>query len=294
LKERDDYVITISRTGELRGHSIRLSLGSVITCFILILASFTLLILLGVHYHKLWLKSVDYARLEQEIDELNKGQEGIKLSAKQLADQINSLQVTAQKLKVLSGIDEDALGGVGGPRKPADPVLSLSQRDLSKHFRSLDRKRITLHTELRQLQDYYTTREILRAATPSLMPVRGYPSDRFGRRTDPLDGMESFHPGIDISAPRGAKVVATADGLVVFARRRAGYGKLVTIEHKFGISTRYGHLDRFSVEAGQRVKKGDIIGYVGSTGRSTGPHLHYEVLLRSQPLNPLRFFRASL
>ena len=89
-------------------------------------------------------------------------------------------------------------------------------------------------------------------------------------------------------------MVATADGLVVFARRRAGYGKLVTIEHKFGISTRYGHLDRFSVEAGQRVKKGDIIGYVGSTGRSTGPHLHYEVLLRSQPLNPLRFFRASL
>jgi murein DD-endopeptidase MepM/ murein hydrolase activator NlpD len=218
----------------------------------------------------------------------------MKLAAKQLTDQIASLQVTAQKLRIVSGFDPDSLGGVGGPTVKGNPVLSLSQKDLSNHFRTLDFKRITLETELRQLQDYYTTKEILTAATPSIMPARGYPSDRFGKRDDPFTGLSDFHPGIDISAPKGTKVLATADGLVVFAGRRLGYGQLVNVEHKFGISTRYGHLQEYTVKAGQRVKKGDIIGYVGATGRATGAHLHYEVRLRNQPLNPMRFLGDSL
>jgi len=257
--------------------------------FIVLLSGLTGMFLCGAHYYRMWLQSKDYVQLVTEIDQMRRTDEGLRLTAKQLGDEIAALQVTAQKLRILSGFTSDSLGGVGGPAK-ANPVLSLSPTDLSKHFKTLDRKRITVEAELRQLQDYYTTNEILLASTPSIIPVKGYPSDRYGDREDPFTGQGEFHPGIDISAPRGAKVVATADGLVVFAGRREGYGKLVSLEHKFGLATRYGHLDRYTVKPGQRVKRGDIIGYVGSTGRSTGTHLHYEVRLRNQALNPLRFF----
>jgi len=293
VKVKGDITVTVWRAGSAFGRSINLTPRLLAVSLLGVLCLVAAVGFASVHYYQMMAQSSDYARLEAEVDLMRKSDHGIRVSARQLSDQIASLQITAQKLKIVSGLDPDSLGGVGGPRTKGDPVLSLTQRDLSKHFRSLDRKRITLETELRQLQDYYTTREILVAATPSIMPVRGYPSDRFGRRTDPFDGSEGFHPGIDISAPKGTKVLATADGLVVFAGRRFGYGKLVSIEHKFGISTRYGHLDRYSVKAGDRVRKGDIIGYVGSTGRATGPHLHYEVRLRSQPLNPLRFLGES-
>jgi murein DD-endopeptidase MepM/ murein hydrolase activator NlpD len=241
----------------------------------------------------MWSQSSDYNRLVSEMDTLQKDGEGMGILARQLTDRIAELQISAEKLRIAAGLDEESLGGSGGPRSKIDPVLSLSPGDLSRHFRNLDRTRITLQTEMRQLSDYYTTREILIASTPSIMPTKGYPSDRFGRRDDPFNGVSDYHPGIDISAPRGAKVVATADGLVVFASRRFDYGNLVTIEHKFGVATRYGHLQSFAVKVGDRVKRGDIIGYVGSTGRSTGPHLHYEVRLRNQPLNPLRFLHDS-
>jgi len=293
VKAKGDFIVTVSRSGETHGRSFFLSAKAVTTSLVVAFVCLTALIFTGVHHYRLWLKSLDYVRLAETLDRSRKEYEGIKITAKQLTDQIAALQVTAQRLKIRSGFDEDALGGIGGPSKTANPVLSLNQKDISKHFRSLDRKRITLETELRQLQDYYTTNEILMAATPSVMPVRGYPSDRFGRRLDPFDGERDFHPGIDISAPRGAKVIATADGIVVFAGYQKDYGRLVAIEHKFGISTRYGHLDRYTVKPGDRVSKGDIIGYVGSTGRSTGPHVHYEVRLRNQPLNPLRFVNSS-
>lgn len=294
MTEKGDFQITVSRNGGIHGRSIRITARQLEIALIAVCCCFTAVLFSCVHYYKMWDKTQDYAALVQEVDQLRKQDEGFRLSAKQLSDQLAALEVTAQKLKILSEFDTDALGGVGGPGSKVNPAVSLSPNDVSKYFKTLDRKRITLETELRQLQDYYTTQEILTAATPSIIPVRGYPSDRYGNRDDPFTGELDFHPGIDISAPRGTKVLASADGLVVFAGRRLGYGRLVNIEHKFGISTRYGHLDRYVVKAGQRVKKGDIIGYVGSTGRATGTHLHYEVRLRNQPLNPLRFFQESL
>ncbi|HLV00514.1 MAG TPA: M23 family metallopeptidase, partial [Acidobacteriota bacterium] len=286
--------LTLISADEGRSSSVYLSMRGLVVLVALLVSLITLLVFSGLSYHRMWAQSQQYEELVREVDLLRRNSETFRLAAKQLEDRISGLQVTAQKLRIGSGFDLDALGGVGGPSSSTDPVLSLNQRDLLQHFKTLEKKRLTLETELRQLQDYYTTREILLAATPSILPVRGYPSDRFGSRSDPFDGETDFHPGIDISAPRGAKVVATADGIVAFAGRRSGYGKMVALEHKFGMSTRYGHLDRYTVESGQKVKKGDIVGYVGTTGRTTGPHLHYEVRLNSQPLNPLRFFRDSL
>lgn len=291
MTEKSDFTITLTRKGEVNGRSFVVTLKQFAITFVIVACFLTTVIVAALHYVRMWDQTRGYNQLTQEVDRLRKEDEGLRVAAKQLGDRLSELYITAQKLRIASGLNPDSLGGSGGPSSKIDPVLSLNSTDLSKHFRNLDRKRITLQTEMRRLQDYYTTREILIAATPSIMPAKGYPSDRYGHRTDPITGGEDYHPGIDISAPRGTKVIATADGLVVFAGRRFDYGNLVTIEHKFGIATRYGHLSEFAVEVGERVMRGDIIGYVGSTGRTTGPHLHYEVRLRNQPLNPLRFLQ---
>jgi murein DD-endopeptidase MepM/ murein hydrolase activator NlpD len=121
-------------------------------------------------------------------------------------------------------------------------------------------------------------REALAAATPSIWPAHGWLTGTFGGRPDPFTGEPDFHQGIDISTDKGNPVYATADGTVASAAPAGEYGNLIVLTHEFGLSTRYGHLSRFNVHAGQRVARGDVIGYVGSTGRSTGAHLHYEIL----------------
>jgi murein DD-endopeptidase MepM/ murein hydrolase activator NlpD len=131
-------------------------------------------------------------------------------------------------------------------------------------------------------------REALAAATPTIWPVTGWLSSSYGNRRDPFTGDRDFHPGLDISADSGEPVLATAAGLIVSAERNGSYGNLVVVEHGFGIVTKYGHLSRFGVSAGQGVRRGDVIGYVGSTGRSTSPHLHYEIWINGQLTNPMR------
>ena len=291
MRKREDLTIIISRSAQLPArryripHRLLVSLGMASA---VLFSSFTLSTL---HYYYMWKKTTDHEQLKVSAYALSKENETFRLAGRQLNEKISSLEVTSKKLQILSGLDEGGLGGVGGPSTYDNPLLSLDSRGLLEHFSSLERKSISLESQLRQLQDVYNTRSILLAATPAIMPARGYPSGRFGYRIDPFNGKRDFHPGIDISAPRGNKVIATADGVVISAGRKFSYGKLVTMEHRFGISTRYGHLDRFTVKPGQKVKRGDIIGYVGSTGRATGPHLHYEVRLNDRPLNPLRFFR---
>ena len=119
--------------------------------------------------------------------------------------------------------------------------------------------------------------------------MRGYLSAAFGNRIDPFTGQRDFHPGLDISTPIGTRIQSPADGVVVSAAAKGAYGNAVVIDHGYGIVTRYGHLSGFNVKPGQRVRRGDIIGFVGSTGRSTGPHLHYEVWVRDQAQNPIQF-----
>ena len=118
--------------------------------------------------------------------------------------------------------------------------------------------------------------------------MAGWLSSGFGNRRDPFTGGEGFHPGLDISADAGEAVIAPGDGVVESASVNGNYGNLVVIDHGFGITTRYGHLSRFAVTAGQQIHRGDVIGYVGSTGRSTSPHLHYEIWINGQLTNPLR------
>jgi murein DD-endopeptidase MepM/ murein hydrolase activator NlpD len=129
--------------------------------------------------------------------------------------------------------------------------------------------------------------------TPSIWPVMGHITDSFGERLDPFSGEGAFHTGVDVASDYGAPVHATADGVVTIADDHAGYGRLVVIDHGFGITTWYAHLSAFSAVAGSKVKRGEVVGYTGISGRSTGPHVHYEVRVNNAPVNPWRYMKAT-
>jgi murein DD-endopeptidase MepM/ murein hydrolase activator NlpD len=131
------------------------------------------------------------------------------------------------------------------------------------------------------------------ADAPSLWPVEGRLTSSYGERVDPFNGEGAFHSGIDISVPYGTPVHAAADGVITFAEVMSGYGNLIDLDHGHGISTRYGHLSGFAITAGEHVRRGQIIGYVGATGRATSPHLHYEVRIQNVPVNPHKYLRTT-
>ena len=142
---------------------------------------------------------------------------------------------------------------------------------------------------LHELQAYFQDQKSLLASTPSMWPTRGWVTSDFGQRLDPYTAERVSHGGMDIAAPHGKEVNAPSDGTVVFAGLEGGYGNVIVIDHGYGIKTRYGHLAKILVKAGDRVKRGGLIAAVGNTGRSTGPHLHYEVRDNGIPQNPRKF-----
>ena len=145
----------------------------------------------------------------------------------------------------------------------------------------------SIEMRLASVKSRVESEQALARATPTIWPIVGWLSSAFGNRRDPFDGTPEVHAGLDIAADRGTPVRATADGTVLTAGLNGNYGYSVLVEHGFGISTRFGHLSRFAVRPGQRVRRGEAIGFVGSTGRATSPHLHYEILMNGKAINPL-------
>ena len=190
--------------------------------------------------------------------------------------------------KLPAGVRTRAMGG-NNPGAVAPAIISgsaFAQADAA--FTVLSDILSMLETRLATVRTGVERRQALAAATPSIWPVAGWLSSSFGNRRDPFTGNTDFHPGLDISADRGEPVLATADGTVTTSGYHGSYGNLVVLDHGFGISTKYGHLSRFAVMTGQQIRRGDVVGYVGSTGRSTSPHLHYEVWVNDKLTNPLR------
>jgi murein DD-endopeptidase MepM/ murein hydrolase activator NlpD len=187
--------------------------------------------------------------------------------------------------------------GIGGPdeirlqnlvhmgEKKQDEELREMHQELSKMKGAASRQ----ETSLQMLIEYFEDKRSLYASTPSIWPVRGWITSPFGRRTSPFSGIPTFHEGLDIAAQTGTPVVSPADGIVVKAAFSPGYGNMVEISHGYGIKTVYGHNSRLNVKEGQQVKRGDVISYIGDTGSSTGPHLHYEVRQNGLPVNPMKF-----
>jgi murein DD-endopeptidase MepM/ murein hydrolase activator NlpD len=145
-----------------------------------------------------------------------------------------------------------------------------------------------LESRLRSVRSNVERREALASSTPSIWPAHGWLTGTFGGRSDPFSGEPAFHQGLDISTEKGQPVYATADGTVETASYTGDYGNLIVIKHGFGLVTRYGHLSRYNVKPGTQVKRGDVIGFVGATGRATGAHVHYEILANGQLINPLQ------
>ncbi len=142
---------------------------------------------------------------------------------------------------------------------------------------------------LQELQAYFQDQKSLLASTPSVWPVRGWVTSDFATRLDPYTGERVMHAGLDIAGPHGKEVIAPSDGTVVFAGLEGGYGNVLVIDHGYGIKTRYGHLSSIRVKAGEKLKRGAMIAAMGNTGRSTGPHLHYEVRVNGIAQNPRKF-----
>jgi murein DD-endopeptidase MepM/ murein hydrolase activator NlpD len=178
--------------------------------------------------------------------------------------------------------------GGGSATEAVVPVIGSAFGHADAAFSVLSEILSVIEGRLASVRTGVERRQALAAATPSIWPVPGWLSSGYGRRFDPFTGDPNFHPGLDISAEKGQPVIATADGTVSHAAFSGSYGNLVAIDHGFDISTKYGHLSRFAVMSGQQVRRGDVIGYVGSTGRSTNPHLHYEVWVNGRLTNPLR------
>jgi murein DD-endopeptidase MepM/ murein hydrolase activator NlpD len=142
---------------------------------------------------------------------------------------------------------------------------------------------------LKGLENLLQDKRVQLANTPSIWPARGWFTSGFGYRISPFTGLRQMHEGIDISNRIGSPAYAPGDGLVTNIGREWGFGKILVISHGFGITTRYGHLSKINVKIGQKVKRGQKIAEIGSTGRSTGPHLHYEVKVNGVPVNPLKY-----
>ena len=214
----------------------------------------------------------------------------------ELAEQISSLQAALTQLgaeadlepetrealeKLPDGIRAPAIGGSlstdsSGAESPAT-TIGMLKGVLG-----------ALESRLAFVRSKVESEQALARATPTIWPLAGWLSSGYGNRRDPIDGSADFHPGLDIAANKGTPVRATADGTVASAGYQGNYGNAVLVEHGFGIATRFGHMSRFAVRAGQQIRRGQIVGYVGATGRVTGSHLHYEILLNGRPINPLR------
>lgn len=226
-------------------------------------------------------------RIRQENRELQTSNDQFGRSIESLRAELNAVEERTRRLAIVAGITPEDLrqqGGVGGLSMDGEATGKWMDEVDQMSFRSR-----SLHTDLSILENELLSQHRLLSSTPSIAPVRGILTDSYGMRRDPFNRKLTSHSGVDISTNSGVPITSPADGIVVKANWASGYGQVIYISHGYGYSTRYGHLSKIAVKAGQKVKRGDTIGYVGSTGRSTGPHLHYEVRVNGQPVNPLEY-----
>lgn len=254
-----------------------------------------------------WKAKSDVASLYASHEALDTENMHYRSATEALSDQIASLESTVQELGARSALDPNlaraleklpafvknrAMGG-GVPTSTRKPEASYTKAltalaNPNDTFGLLRTLLESLESKLDVVRVDVEKRNALAAATPSMWPVHGWLSSTMGVRTDPLTGGADFHHGLDIAGDKGQAVFATAAGTVQEAGYQGGYGNLIVLDHGFGLVTRYGHLSAFSVKVGQTVKRGDVIGRMGATGRATGNHLHYEVLANGRLLNPLQ------
>ena len=217
-----------------------------------------------------------------------------------LKKQMARLKDLDAKLRVITDIgmpsQSDQLMGIGGPEEPGLDAVYLGRKIQEEDLKKMNEDLQTLKSSasiqelsFEELTEAMKDRRSLWASTPSIWPVRGWLTSGFGNRLSPFTGSVTMHNGIDVASRRDTPVVATAAGVVSYEGFDGGLGKVVKINHGYGMQSLFGHMSKANVRIGQKVKRGDVVGFVGSTGLSTGPHLHYEVFVNNVPINPLRY-----
>lgn len=291
LNRRYTIVLTNRSTGVAREFSVPL-----LPAFAAVLSVITLPVLIGLGAR--WSASARISELESRNVVLEMENASFREATGELASQISALQNAVDDIGVRAKVDPEAERAMS--RLPervrsramggASLTTPLLGGGFSENAFGVMRELLgVIEQRLASVRDNVDRRQALVSATPSMWPIVGWISSDFGNRLDPFTGDEDFHPGLDISAEHGSPIQAPADGTVESASFNGSYGNMVVIDHGFGLTTRYGHMSRFAVAPGQQIRRGSVIGFVGSTGRSTSPHLHYEVLVNGQLTNPFRF-----
>lgn len=217
-----------------------------------------------------------------------------------LKDRLVELHDFRKQIRIIANIEfpdkQEPLFGMGGSiPEDLDTSTDLKKkndqlvRGIHEQIGQLEVAVVQQEHELEELLEQINKQRNLLARTPTIRPVDGWVTSRFGYRKSPFTGRRELHKGIDISNRKGTPIVTTADGVVAFAGKKGHYGLTMVIDHGHGLTTRYAHLNKLLKKKGESVKRGDVIAQMGSTGRSTGPHLHYEVRLNGVPVNPSKY-----
>lgn len=217
-----------------------------------------------------------------------------------LETQMIRLHNLGMKLRLVSGVEgpghSESSRDVGGPSVGKIELNKLLEDNINRQVRRMEYELEELRLEsvlqeegLRRIEGHLDQQRTQLASSPSIWPASGWVTSGFGYRRSPFTGARQFHAGLDVSTPIGTDIIAPADGVVTRISWEPGFGRFLTVDHGSGVITRYGHLSQAYLKPGKRVKRGEVIAAVGNSGRSTGPHLHYEVLINGIPVNPLNY-----
>ncbi|MGA3292578.1 MAG: M23 family metallopeptidase [Candidatus Acidiferrales bacterium] len=253
-----------------------------------IVGGITVVAAAGSYSRMLW-KATNYNSLRREQDTLKQQYVQLQGQVKDTNQRLNSLQSLASEVAMAYGITRFRQTPFGLTDSTGEPDVVFQQSVDEFSYLERNASAVTMSSAGIRLLPASALSSL--GIVPSLWPVVGQITGHFGERLDPFSGEGAFHAGLDIASHYGDEVHATADGDVAAVDQRAGYGRLIILDHGFGVTTWYGHLSGFNVQAGMHVKRGDVIGYEGDSGRSTGPHLHYEVRINNTPVNPWRYLR---
>ncbi len=297
------YIIFVSRddAGRLRKIPIPLRYAYVFVAAALV-GLFTITGLAG-SYSRMLLKTASFDQVRTERETLRKDYLQMERVAHEKDVQAASLSSLASEVSALYGLRQSRLAKASAARQAVSAPVSTEGMSDQQYYQSLNQfvalRASAMSGQVARQLDFATrfpfgsVGTVDMADAPSLWPVQGTVTSSFGERQDPFEGEGAFHTGIDIATNMGDAIRATADGTVLKAGIGTGYGREIILAHAQNIETLYAHLSGFAVTTGQEVHRGDIIGYVGSSGRSTGPHLHYEVRIGNTPVNPHKYLRDT-
>jgi murein DD-endopeptidase MepM/ murein hydrolase activator NlpD len=255
-----------------------------------IIGSITVVAGIGSYSRMLW-KVGNYNALRHDQQTLKKQYQQLQSNVNDTNQRLDSLQSLATDVAMTYGVLRYHPSAFNESDNPATPEDAFDRSVEQYTFLKRNAAVIAVSSSGAGLMPAMSFADS--AYTPSIWPVMGHITDGFGERLDPFSGEGAFHTGVDVASDYGAPVHATADGIVTIAENHAGYGRLVVIDHGFGITTWYAHLSAFSAIPGARIKRGEVVGYTGISGRSTGPHVHYEVRMNNAPVNPWRYMKSD-